>query len=72
MNSSSNSNAFYFMAWIGFIVASASYIIGILALEADIQTKGFFSICFTFAVYSAFTLAKVVRDRLEEARIVNR
>jgi hypothetical protein len=59
-----NDNAFYALSWMGFIFATASYIIGILRLEADIQTKGFFSICFFFALFAAFTLSKVMNDRL--------
>jgi hypothetical protein len=61
-----NDNSFYALAWLGFIVATASYIIGIIRLEGDIQTKGFFSICFFFAIYAAFTVAKVTRDRQDD------
>jgi uncharacterized membrane protein YiaA len=61
-----NDNSFYALSWLGFITATASYVVGILRLEADIQTKGFFSICFFFALFAAFTLSKVMRDRLDD------
>ena len=60
-----NDNSFYILAWLGFLTATVSYIIGIQQLQADIQTKGFFSICFFFAIFATFTLGKVIRDRLD-------
>jgi hypothetical protein len=63
---SSVSSAYYAMAWLGFIVPLISYVVGILRTPVlDLQTKGFYSICFVFALYSTFNLAKTIRDRAE-------
>jgi len=69
MNNSSNTNAFYFLSWVGFTIALLGTIIGILRLEADIQTKGFFAMSYLFSIFATFTLAKVIRDRVEERRM---
>jgi uncharacterized membrane protein YiaA len=61
-----NDNSFYALAWLGFIVATGGFIIGLLNLQGDLQTKGFFAVCFFFAIYAAFTVAKVTRDRQED------
>lgn len=62
-----NDNSFYILAWLGFLTSTISYVYGIQRLEADIQTKGFFSICFFFAIFATFTLSKVIRDRLDSS-----
>jgi hypothetical protein len=69
MNSSSNTNAFYLLSWIGFCIALLGTLIGVLRLEADIQTKGFFAMSYLFSVFATFTLGKVIRDRAEEKRM---
>lgn len=50
---------------IAFAIAFIGMIIGILRLEADIQTKGFFAVSYVFSIYSTFALGKVIRDRAE-------
>jgi hypothetical protein len=56
-------NSFYALSWFAFILSTSGYLIGILRLENDIQTKGFFSMAYFFAIFAAFTLAKTIRDR---------
>lgn len=67
-----NSNAFFLMAWISFAVSFVGMILGILYLQVDLQTKGFFAMTFLFAVSACFTLAKVTRDKHESSKIINK
>ena len=60
-----NSQAFYIMAWAAFVLSFSGMIMGILYLDMDIQTKGFFAMTFLFEVSACFTLAKVTRDKHE-------
>jgi hypothetical protein len=46
--------------------------VGILRLEADAWVRGFLAIAVLYLTTSAFTLAKVIRDRQEAGRIVSR
>jgi len=66
MKSSSNTSAFYLLSILGFVISFAGTIIGVLRLEADIQTKGFFAMSYIFSIFATFTLSKVIRDRAEE------
>jgi hypothetical protein len=58
MNTSQNTKAFYFLTMVAFGIAFAGTIIGLLRLEADIQTKGFFAVSYVFSLYAACALAK--------------
>jgi hypothetical protein len=64
-NNIKHTNAFYFLTVTAFTIALIGMIIGIMRLEADIQTKGFFAVSYIFSVYTTFSLAKVIRDRAE-------
>ena len=68
MNNSRNTNAFYFLTVVAFMVAFAGTLIGLLRLEADIQTKGFFAVSYVFSIYATFALGKVIRDRAESGK----
>ena len=46
--------------------------IGIYQLDTDAWVRAFLAIAVLYLVTSAFTLAKVVRDRQEAGQIVNR
>lgn len=65
----SNTQAFYFLSWAAFMIALLGTVLGVMRLEADIQTKGFFIMSYLFSVFATFTLGKVVRDRQEEKKI---
>jgi len=67
-----NSKSFYVMAWIAFSVAMAGMVLGLFYLELDIQTKAFLGMTFLFAISSSFTLAKVVRDKFEAEKFINK
>jgi hypothetical protein len=66
MNNPKNTNAFYFLTILAFAISFAGTIIGVLRLEADIQTKGFFAVSYIFSIYATFALGKVIRDRAED------
>ncbi|CAL9313136.1 hypothetical protein SUDANB66_05063 [Streptomyces sp. SudanB66_2053] len=64
--------AFYGQAVASFGVALGATAVGIYNLETDAWVRGFLSIAVLYLVTSAFTLAKVIRDRQEAGQIVNR
>lgn len=65
---SQNTAAFYGQAVASFAVAMAATAIGIYQLEADAWVRAFLAIAVLYLVTSAFTLAKVIRDRQEAGR----
>lgn len=67
-----NTAAFYGQAVASFAVALGATAFGVIRLEADAWVRGFLAIAVLYLVTSAFTLAKVVRDRQEAGRIVSR
>ncbi|GAA3506465.1 YiaA/YiaB family inner membrane protein [Streptomyces prasinosporus] len=64
--------AFYGQAVASFAVALGATAIGIFNLRADAWVRAFLGVAVLYLVTSAFTLAKVVRDRQEAGQIVNR
>ncbi|MFF4488526.1 YiaA/YiaB family inner membrane protein [Streptomyces sp. NPDC001544] len=64
--------AFYGQAVASFAIAMAATAIGIFRLNADAWVRGFLGIAVLYLVTSAFTLAKVIRDRQEAGQIVSR
>jgi len=60
------------MAWIGFAVSFIGMAAGLVYLEADPAIKGFFAMAYLFSVTSCFTVAKVVRDKHEADRFLNK
>ncbi|MEU2063366.1 YiaA/YiaB family inner membrane protein [Streptomyces sp. NPDC013455] len=67
-----STSAFYGQAVASFAVAMAATAIGIFRLEASAWVRGFLAIAVLYLVTSAFTLAKVIRDRQEAGQIVSR
>jgi hypothetical protein len=67
-----NTAAFYGQAVASFSVAMAATAIGIFRLDANAWVRGFLAIAVLYLVTSAFTLAKVIRDRQEAGQIVSR
>ncbi|TWV47534.1 hypothetical protein FRZ03_13705 [Streptomyces misionensis] len=64
--------AFHGQAVASFTVAMAATSIGIFRLHADAWVRAFLAIAVLYLVTSAFTLAKVIRDRQEAGQIVSR
>ncbi|MFI1074382.1 YiaA/YiaB family inner membrane protein [Streptomyces puniciscabiei] len=64
--------AFYGQAVASFTVAMVATAVGIYQLGADAWVRAFLAIAVLYLVTSAFTLAKVIRDRQEAGQIVSR
>lgn len=62
-----NTAAFYGQAVASFAVAMAATAIGIFKLNADAWVRAFLAIAVLYLVTSAFTLAKVIRDKQDAA-----
>ncbi|WP_225804256.1 YiaA/YiaB family inner membrane protein [Streptomyces sp. NK15101] len=67
-----NTAAYYMQAVISFGVAIAAVAIGIYQLDASGWVRAFLAVSVLYLTTSAFTLAKVVRDRQEAGQIVSR
>ncbi|MFF8969225.1 YiaA/YiaB family inner membrane protein [Streptomyces sp. NPDC014995] len=64
--------AFYGQAVASFAIAMAATSVGIYQLNTDAWVRAFLAIAVLYLVTSAFTLAKVIRDRQEAGHIVSR
>jgi hypothetical protein len=67
-----NTAAFYGQATASFAIALIATAVGIYHLKADAWVRAFLAIAVLYLVTSAFTLAKVIRDRQEAGQIVSR
>ncbi|MEN0005241.1 MAG: YiaA/YiaB family inner membrane protein [Bacteroidota bacterium] len=67
-----NSKSFYAMAWITLAISCTGMLIGLAYLKADLAVKGFLAMSFLFSISSCFTVAKVVRDRHEAEKFINK
>lgn len=67
-----NTQAFTFLASASFAIASLGMLVGIIYLPVEIWVKGYLGMGYLFTVTSCFTLAKTLRDKHEEKRIINR
>ncbi|MFE0810062.1 YiaA/YiaB family inner membrane protein [Streptomyces sp. NPDC058848] len=64
--------AFYGQAVASFAVAMIATAVGIYNLQADAWVRAFLAVAVLYLVTSAFTLAKIIRDRQEAVQIVSR
>jgi hypothetical protein len=64
--------AFFAQAALSFAVASVTVVVGIVFLPVDPWVRAFLGLGVLYTISSAFTLAKVVRDRQEEYTVANR
>lgn len=64
--------AFYGQAVASFALAMVATTVGIFRLDANAWVRGFLGIAVLYLVTSAFTLAKVIRDRQEAGQLVSR
>ncbi|WP_149180588.1 YiaA/YiaB family inner membrane protein [Streptomyces sp. TRM49041] len=67
-----NTAAYYGQAVASFGIALAAVALGVANLDADAWVRAFLGIAVLYLTTSAFTLAKVVRDRQEAGQIVSR
>lgn len=67
-----NSKSFYVMSWISFVISFVGMVTGLVYLEMAIAAKAFFAMTYLFSVSSCFTLAKVIRDKHEAGKFINK
>lgn len=67
-----NSKSFYSMAWVAFGLSFIGMLIGLIYMEADLAMKGFLGMSYLFSITSCFTLSKVVRDKHEADKFINK
>ncbi|WP_329114945.1 YiaA/YiaB family inner membrane protein [Streptomyces sp. NBC_01465] len=67
-----NTTAYYGQAVASFALALGATAVGIFQLDASSWVRAFLAIAVLYLTTSAFTLAKVVRDRQEAGQIVSR
>ena len=67
-----NSKSFYVMSWISFVISFVGMATGLVYLEMAIAAKAFFAMTYLFSVSSCFTLAKVIRDKHEAGKFINK
>lgn len=67
-----NTKAFYSMSWMAFVVSAVGLVAGLVYLDADFAMKGFLAMSYLFSITSCFTLAKVIRDRHEAGKFINK
>src|SRR5690348_4040310 len=65
-------SAYYLQAIISFAIATGGLAVGIAYLPVDSWMRAFLAVGLLYVVTSAFTLAKVVRDRQEVGQVVSR
>lgn len=68
----STTAAYHAQAVISFAVSLVAMGLGIAYLNADAWIRAFLALGLLYVVTSAFTLAKVVRDRQDENQVVTR
>ncbi len=67
-----NTQGFQVMSWIGFAISTIGMIAGLIYIDADVSVKGFLAMAYLFSLTSCFTLAKVIRDKHESEKFVNK
>lgn len=67
-----NTKSFYSLAWTSFVISFLGMIFGLIYLSADLAMKGFLAMSYLFSITACFTLAKVVRDRHESDKFINK
>ncbi len=67
-----NTAAYHFQAVASFIVSTGATVVGIAYLPVGAWVRAFLGLGLLYTVTSAITLAKVVRDKQEEAQLVGR
>ena len=66
------SPAWNFLVWAGFIISFTATLAGLIAAPLLIWVKGFLGMGILFITVSCFSLAKALRDKHEQDRLINR
>jgi len=67
-----NTKSFYTMAWMSLALSAVGMATGLMYLDADVAMKGFLIMSYLFSITSCFTVAKVVRDKHEAQKFINK
>ncbi|MFD8588618.1 YiaA/YiaB family inner membrane protein [Streptomyces sp. NPDC059637] len=67
-----NTGAFFAQAAISFAVSATAVAVGIFFLDVNAWVRAFLGLGLLYVITSAFTLAKVVRDKEEAHQVVSR
>ncbi len=65
------SKAFVYSAWASLGIGLIAYLIGIYNAGMELNEKGYYLIAILFGLYSAISVQKTVRDRLEGVQFTN-
>jgi len=65
------SNAFIAASWIALLAGLAAFIIGLWNAQMPLNEKGYYFTVLTYGLFSAISLQKSVRDRLEGIPVTN-
>ena len=64
-------NAFVFASWAVLIAGSLSYLFGLWNADMQLNEKGYYFTLILFGLFSAVSLQKTVRDRIEGIPVTN-
>ncbi|GAA1265909.1 YiaA/YiaB family inner membrane protein [Kitasatospora nipponensis] len=65
-------SAYYLQAILSFTLSGGGLAVGIAYLPVDAWMRAFLALGLLYVITSAFTLAKVIRDRQDEGQLVSR
>lgn len=65
------SNAFVSASWTALCLGAGAYIAGLWNAEMQLNEKGFYFVLLMYGLFSAVSLQKCVRDKLEGLRVTN-
>ncbi len=68
----SDSAAWQFQVWASFLAAILTTSVGIFALPVDIWIRSFLGMGLLFSVGSTLSLAKTMRDKHEQSKLIGR
>lgn len=68
----SDSPAWQFQVWASFIIAVSTTGVGIYALPVDVWMRAFLGMGLLFSVGSTLSLAKTMRDKHEQAKLIGK
>jgi uncharacterized membrane protein YiaA len=65
------SSAFVAASWVGLLAGGLTYCIGLFNSAMALSEKGFYFTILMYGIFSAVSLQKAVRDRLEGVKVTN-
>jgi len=65
------SSAFVAASWVGLLAGGLTYCIGLFNSTMVLSEKGFYFTILMYGIFSAVSLQKAVRDRLEGIKVTN-